>query len=109
MSKMALTVFLCAGKDCSKAWRRVCDCSPGKWLKHQVEDAGLPYKLKVIKTECMDHCDKAACVCFVHGQVAALETGIRAEEAAEQLLACLRAWNLGKSNSRLPPAGFEPA
>jgi hypothetical protein len=91
MSKTAVTVFLCAGKDCSKAWRRVCDGAPGKWLKHRVEVAGLPYKLKVVKTECMDRCDAAACVCFVHGHDAVVEAEIRSEHAADRLLATLRA------------------
>jgi hypothetical protein len=50
MSKVPLTVFLCAGKDCARAWRRVCDGSPGKWLKRHAQEAGLPYKLRVVKT-----------------------------------------------------------
>ena len=91
MSKTAVTVFLCAGKDCSKAWRHVCDGAPGKWLKHCVEGAGLPYKLKVVKTECMDRCDEAACLCFVHGPAAAFETDVHSDHAADRLLAALRA------------------
>jgi hypothetical protein len=91
MSKTAVTVFLCTGKDCARAWRRVCDGSPGKWLKHRVEEAGLPYKLNVVKTECMDRCDDAACVCFVHGRAADVVTKVRSGEAADRLLAALRA------------------
>jgi predicted metal-binding protein len=91
MSKTAVTVFLCAGKDCSKAWRRVCDGSPGKWLKHRVEEARLPYKLQVVKTECLDRCDEAACLCFVHGHAASLETQVRSSQEADRLLAALRA------------------
>ena len=91
MSKTPLTVFLCAGKDCARAWRRVCDGSPGKWLKRHAREAGLPYKLHVVKTECMDRCDEAACLCFVHGPAAALETDVHSEHAADRLLAALRA------------------
>src|SRR5438034_8367529 len=67
MAKIHVTLFVCTGKDCSKAWRHVCDTSPGKWLKRHVEEAGLPYKLNVVKTECMDRCEEAATVCLVHG------------------------------------------
>ena len=90
MSKVPLTVFLCTGKDCARAWRRVCDGSAAKWLKHRIEDAGLPYKLHVVKTECMDRCEDAACLCFVHGRVAGLETGVRSPDDADRLLAALR-------------------
>jgi predicted metal-binding protein len=90
MSKRAVTVFLCTGKDCGKAWRRVCDGSPGKWLKRQVEVAGLPYKLTVVKTECMDRCDQAACVCAVAGGRAALTTDVRSEDDGDRILAALR-------------------
>src|SRR5438105_81013 len=52
MSKTRLTVFLCQGKDCRKAWKHVSGGgSPGKWLKRRVEEAGLPYKLRIVKTE----------------------------------------------------------
>src|SRR5258708_37305418 len=87
MSRTSLTVFLCTGKDCTKAWRRWCDGSPGKWLKRRVEEAGLPYKLRIVKTECMDHCDRAACLCCVHGGQAGPETGVRAGLDRDRLLA----------------------
>ena len=90
MSKTTVTVFLCDGKDCRKAWRRVCDNSPGKWLKRQIEEAGLPYKLHIVKTECMDRCDHAASVCCVHGASAALQEDIRCADDADRLLAALR-------------------
>jgi hypothetical protein len=90
MSKIALTVFLCTDKDCMRAWHRVCDGSPGKWLKRQVEEAGLPYKLNVVKTECMDRCDEAACLCCVRGRHACLETHVRSPHDVDRLLAALR-------------------
>jgi predicted metal-binding protein len=91
MSKTAVTVFVCTGKDCRKAWRHVCGEAPGKWLKQRAEEAGLPYKLKVVKTECMDHCDEAACLCFVYGHAASFETDVHSDHAADRLLAALRA------------------
>jgi predicted metal-binding protein len=91
MSKKTITVFLCAGKDCRKDWRRICDGSPGKWLKHQVAETGLPYKLKIVKTECMDLCEDAACLCFARDEIAHLETQIRCAHDADRLLASLRA------------------
>lgn len=90
MSKTAVMVFLCDGKDCRKAWRRLCDSSPGKWLKKQVEDADLPYKLHIIKTECMDRCEHAASVSCVHGEAAALVENIHSADDADRLLAALR-------------------
>jgi predicted metal-binding protein len=90
MSKTSVTVFLCDGKDCRKAWRRVCDGSPGKWLKHQVAEAGLPYKLHIVKTECMDRCEHAASVCCVHDSHAALQEDIRSTDDTDHLLALLR-------------------
>jgi predicted metal-binding protein len=90
MSKTHLTVFLCAGKDCRKAWRHICDGSPGKWLRRHVEDAGLPYKLDVIKTECMDRCKHAANLCLVHDGHACEQTEITCDEDANRLLAALR-------------------
>ena len=92
MSKPHITVFLCDDKDCAKAWSRVCrHGSVGKWLKHQVKQAGLPYKLDIVKTECMDRCEDAACVCVVADGVAFWETRIRCEDDADRLLAGLRA------------------
>lgn len=91
MSKTTLTVFLCTGKDCSKAWHRICDGSPGKWLKRQLEHTGLPYKLDVVKTDCMDHCKHAANVCFMAGDCAGRERDIIHEDDADRLLAALRA------------------
>ena len=90
MSKESVTVFLCTDKDCAKAWRKACDGSPGKWLKRQVEEAGLPYKLKVVKTECMDACEQAGNLCFVHGGCARLESDVRSPHDADRLLASLR-------------------
>src|SRR5262249_30641956 len=90
MSRPRVTVFVCTGKDCSRAWGRACDGSPGKWLKREVEAAGLPYKLTVVKAECMDHCEQAGCLCFVHDSHAALETGVRSPHDADRLLAALR-------------------
>lgn len=90
MSKTPVTVFLCTGKDCARAWRRLCDGSPGKWLKRHVEAAGLPYKLTVVETECMDRCERAGCFCFLHGRCASLETDVRSPHDADRLLAALR-------------------
>jgi hypothetical protein len=90
MSKLSLTVILCAGKDCARAWRRVCDGSPGKWLRRRVEEAGLPYKLRVVKTECMDRCERAACLCCVAGPRADFATDVRSPHDADRLLAALR-------------------
>ena len=90
MSKTGVAVFLCTGKDCRKAWRHVCDGSAGKWLKRQVDDAGLPYKLQVIETECMDRCDDAANLCFVAGSCAAQETRFRSDHDTDRLLAAMR-------------------
>lgn len=91
MSKTPVTVFVCTGKDCTKAWHKVCDSSPGKWLKRQVQAAELPYKLRVVKTECMDRCEHAACLCVVHGRIASFETDVRSAHDADRLLAALRA------------------
>jgi hypothetical protein len=91
MSKPVVTVFLCDGKDCARAWKRVCDGSPGKWLKRCVEEAELPYKLNVVWTECMDKCEEAANCCFVHGEAAAIVERVRDEDDADRLLAALRA------------------
>jgi predicted metal-binding protein len=90
MSKTRVTVFVCTGKDCARAWCRLCDGSPGKWLKRHVEASGLPYKLTTVKTECMDRCDHAGCLCFQHGSCAAPECDIRSEHDADRLLAALR-------------------
>jgi predicted metal-binding protein len=90
MSKVPVTVFLCTGKDCARAWRHFRDGSPGKWLKREVAEAGLPYKLTVVKTECMDRCERAANVCFVRGPCAVLEAGVRSAHDADRLLAALR-------------------
>lgn len=90
MSKTSLTTFLCTGKDCSKAWRRVCHGSPGKWLKRQVEAAGLPYKLHLIKTECMDRCEQAACLLCVFSPFSSWISDIRSDHDSDRVLATLR-------------------
>ena len=90
MAKRTITVFLCTGKDCHKSWRHVTDGSPGKWLKRQVEAAELPFKLNVVKTECMDRCDQAATVCFVNCSQACVESEIDSVHDADRLLASLR-------------------
>src|SRR5262245_35318846 len=91
MSKPVVNVFLCTGKDCAKAWRHAGDGSPGKWLKRQVREAGLPYKLNVIKTECMDRCEDAACLCFQRGEHASFVMNVPSRRDANHLLAALRA------------------
>jgi hypothetical protein len=90
MSKTRITLFLCTGKDCRKAWARACPGSPAKWLKRQVEKAGLPYKLNVVETECMDRCAEAACLCAVCGEGAGFVTEVRSQEDADRALAVLR-------------------
>lgn len=90
MGKQALLVYLCTGKECRKVWHRL-DGSPTKWLKRRLEEAELPYKLNVVKTECMDHCEHAACLCVVAGTRASLETDLRPDEDADHVLAALRA------------------
>jgi hypothetical protein len=101
MSKIPLTVFVCTGKDCAKAWGRFCDGSPGKWLKRHVEAAGLPYKLNVVKTDCMDRCDDAACLCFVHQHKASEQLRVRSASDLGRLLGAMldlggQPWRLGK-------------
>lgn len=90
MPKTRLTLFVCSDKDCRKAWGRVTDNRPAKWLKRQVGRAGLPYKLNVIETECQDHCAEAACIQAVCGPCAAAVTTLRSEDDADRLLAALR-------------------
>jgi hypothetical protein len=90
MAKTRLTVFLCAGKDCSRQWKAIC-AAPGKWLKHQVKEAGLPYKLNVVETCCQDRCEEAACLCCVAGPRALVETCIRSRHDADRILSGLRA------------------
>jgi hypothetical protein len=89
MSKTRLTLFVCTGKDCRRAWGRVAG-SPGKWLKRQVEHAGLPYKLNVVETACQDRCEDAACLHAVCGPCAAAVTAVRSDHDADRVLAALR-------------------
>jgi hypothetical protein len=90
MSKSPVTVFLCTGKDCARAWRRAGADSPGRWLKNHVAEAGLPYKLHIIKTDCMDRCEEAATLTCIHQHNAEMAVGIRGENDADRLLALLR-------------------
>ena len=93
MNKIPLTVFLCTSKDCSKAWRRVCHGSPGKWLKHQVQAAGLPYKLNIVETGCMDRCEQAACLCGFTGSTPAWRrTCVRTRTATASWHPSVRVW-----------------
>lgn len=90
MSKIPLTVFVCTGKECRKAWHHHGIGSVGKWLKRLIEDAGLPYKLRVIKTECMDRCEQAACLCCVSGDGAGWLTDLGSPHDADRVLATFR-------------------
>jgi hypothetical protein len=90
MSKTRLTLFVCNGKDCRRAWDRVAGGWPGKWLKRQVERAGLPYKLNVVETSCQDHCEDAACLHAVCVSCAAAVTAVRSEYDGDRILAALR-------------------
>jgi NADH:ubiquinone oxidoreductase subunit E len=90
MSKQRLTVFVCQGKDCRKAWEQLTDSAPEKWLKRRVEEAALNCKLRVVGTECQDNCEDAACLCAVCGPCAALETRIRSKADADRLMTALR-------------------
>lgn len=105
MSKPCLTVFMCTSKDCSRAWRRICDDSPRKWLKHHFHEAGVPGKIEIIKTDCMDRCDEAACVCLVHGERARLEIEVRSDKDLGRLLSAALdvmnvPWRVGDSAER---------
>jgi hypothetical protein len=108
MSKQRLTLFLCQGKDCRKAWRKLTDSAPEKWLKRHVEEAGLPYKLRVVETACQDHCEDAACLCAVRGPCAALETRVRSEDDADRVLAALRSCAETADHVLLHPSAFKP-
>ena len=85
MSRIPLTVFLCTDKDCAKAWRRICGDSPRKWLKRRFAEAGIPCRLNVVKTDCMDHCEEAACLCFVERDRARLEMKVRSDRDLARL------------------------
>lgn len=103
MSKPHLTVFLCTGKDCKRAWRDLCDASPGKWLKREVEAAGLSCKLEIVKTECMDRCEQAANLWLVHEEHARLETDVTRDDDVARLLAAVR--DLVGEDCQRPPLG----
>lgn len=90
MSKPMIDVFLCTGKDCVKAWRKVCDSSPKKFLKEHLKQSGLPYKLNLVETKCMDACKQAANVCFVYGDCADHAREIESADDADRLLIHLR-------------------
>lgn len=90
MSKIRLTVFLCTGKDCRRAWDRLCSSAPHKWLKSQIKEAELPYKLNVVETSCQDNCERAACLCCVAEDWASLITKVRSPDDADRILAALR-------------------
>ena len=79
MGRLPLTVFMCTDKDCAKAWRRICNNSPRKWLKRRFAEAGIPCRLNVVRTDCMDQCERAASLCFVQGDRARLELEMRSE------------------------------
>ncbi|MGE3809772.1 MAG: (2Fe-2S) ferredoxin domain-containing protein [Gemmataceae bacterium] len=90
MSKTTVTVFLCKGKDCTKAWHKVCNESPKKFLKEHLKSSGMPYKLKVVETSCMDACKQAANVCFVCGDCADCAREIKSPDDADRILIHLR-------------------
>lgn len=90
MSKIRLTVFLCTGKDCRRAWDRLCSSSPRKWLKSQIKEAELPYKLNLVETSCQDNCERAACLCCVAEDWASLITKVRSPDDADRILAAFR-------------------
>jgi len=89
MGKPCVLVYLCTGKECRKVWRRQSDLPPGKWLKRHAAAAELPYRLKLIKTECMDRCEEAANVCVVHGDRARLVSELRLRDGPRLLAACM--------------------
>jgi hypothetical protein len=91
MGRTRLTLFLCQGKACRKAWGKLTDSAPGKWLRRQLGRAGLPYKLRVVKTGCQDRCDDAAAFCCVCGPAAEAVRGLRSAGDADRALAALRA------------------
>ena len=90
MSKVTVTAFICRGKDCTRAWRQVCDGSPKRFLKEQLKESGMPFKLNVVETCCMDQCEQAANVCFVCGDCADVAREIRAPDDADRILIHLR-------------------
>jgi hypothetical protein len=85
MSRTPLTVFLCTEKDCAKAWRHICADSPRKWLKRRFAEAGIPCRLNVVKANCMDRCDQAACLHFVQRDRARLEVNVRSQRDLARL------------------------
>jgi hypothetical protein len=90
MSKKSLTAFVCTGKDCRKSWHRFITGSPTKWLKKHVEEAGLPVKLHLVQTECMDQCENAAALCIVNGGCSAWATQVRSAHDADRVLGLMR-------------------
>lgn len=90
MSKTVVTVFVCTGKDCTRAWKKVCSGSPKKFLKEQLRESGMPFRLNVIETSCMDQCEQAANVCFVSGDCADFAREIRSSDDGDRLLLHMR-------------------
>jgi len=92
MAKVSVTVFLCTGKDCARAWRKLCDdSSPRKWIRQQLKEAKLPFKLNLVKTECMDQCARAGCLWVVYGRHACQEMEVCSAEDGDRVLAAMRA------------------
>lgn len=90
MSKLLVTAFVCKGKDCTRAWRKVCPGSPKKFIKEQLKESGMPYKLNIVETVCMDHCEQAANICFVCSDCADFAREVRTPEDADRILIHLR-------------------
>lgn len=90
MSKLLVTAFVCKGKDCARAWRKVCSGSPKKFIKDQLKESGMPYKLNIVETACMDCCEQAANICFVCGDCADVAREIRSADDSDRILIHLR-------------------
>lgn len=87
MSKPRVLAFVCQGKDCRRVWQQH-HVHPGKWLKWI--GSQLPLKLRVVESECMDHCEDAACICLVSGKHACLDLNVQPRKDDERVLETLQ-------------------
>lgn len=88
-----LTVFICRGKECRRAWRNLPEeVGVRRWVKETaaVLLGGSRNQIETIETDCMDRCAEAGCV-FVAGEGGAcFVTNLQGRQATPRLFESIK-------------------
>jgi hypothetical protein len=92
-NQKTLTVFICRGKDCRRAWRNLPEeVGVRRWVKESAAEllGGSRNQIETIETDCMDRCAEAGCLFVAGAGGAGFVTNLHGRQATQRLQQSLK-------------------